>query len=443
VRRLTRLPLRVRLTLGFAGAAAVLLAAAGTFIFFDVKAGLDGSLDANLASRATYLSRLAQRGDEPGLHRALETDNEPAQLLDARGRVVAASPVARGETLLTRGRLVAARRRETAFERAERTRLLARPVRDGRVVVVATSMVQRERALELLSAILLIGSPLILLLASGAGYLVATAALRPVERMRQRAAEISTATSDARLPLPPAEDELRRLGVTLNEMLERLAASAAGERAFLASASHELRTPLAILNAEVDLALTGPQTVDELRAALQSAGEEADRLIQLADDLLIVARGQEGRLPLTLDDIPVSDVLEDLASGYAALGVDRLRTDVDPGLVVRADRLRLDQALGNLVDNAFRHGSPPVRLHAAATGDGVEIHVVDNGVGFSDDALDAPLDGTPRASATGFGLGLAMVASIARAHGGSASTANTGAGADAWVTLPGSHPRAR
>jgi signal transduction histidine kinase len=254
--------------------------------------------------------------------------------------------------------------------------------------------------------------------------------------MSRRAAEISTATPDARLPLPDAQDELHRLGVTLNEMLERLERSAAGERAFLAGASHELRTPLAILKAEVELALSGDQDPEALAAALQSVGEEADRLIRLAQDLLIVARGQEGKLPLDLADVQVADLIDDLVASYAALGVQRLQADVEADLHVRADRLRLEQALSNLIDNARRYGHPPVTLRAHTTDRGVEIHVTDHGDGFSSEALVGPLDGTPRANARGFGLGLAMVASIARAHGGTASTANTNEGADAWVTLP-------
>ena len=231
-------------------------------------------------------------------------------------------------------------------------------------------------------------------------------------------------------------DRLYRLGVTLNEMLARLERSAAGERAFLASASHELRTPLAILKAEVELALTGEQTPEALAAALRSTGEEADRLIQLADDLLVVVRAQEGQLPLALDHIPVADLFGELVAGYAALGMDRLETELEPGLHVVADRLRLERALGNLIDNACRYGDAPVRLHARTTASGVELHVIDHGTGFTTEALQTPLDGTPRSNARGFGLGLAMVASIAHAHGGSAATANTGSGADAWLTLP-------
>ena len=133
-------------------------------------------------------------------------------------------------------------------------------------------MRQREKTLETLRGVLLIGFPIALLLASAAGYAVAAGALRPVERMRRRAAEISDATSGARLPLPPAEDELRRLGETLNDMLDRLDAAARNEREFLSTASHELRTPLAILKAEIEVALHPDAEPGDWRFALVSAG---------------------------------------------------------------------------------------------------------------------------------------------------------------------------
>jgi two-component system, OmpR family, sensor kinase len=166
---MSRLPLRIRLTLAFAGATAVLLGAVGVFVFFEVKSGLDASLDASLAARAAQYARLAARPDGGALRRALSIEGEPAQLLTADGRVLAASPRGRVASLVGPGRLRRARTGVVRFERAERVRLVARPAGGGRVVVVATSMVQRERALEELGRVLLVGGPLILLLSSGAG----------------------------------------------------------------------------------------------------------------------------------------------------------------------------------------------------------------------------------------------------------------------------------
>ena len=177
-------------------------------------------------------------------------------------------------------------------------RVLVVPVNaDGRdrVVVVGSSLGDRDEALDGLATLLLIGGPAALLLASLAGYGAAAAALRPVEAMRQRAAEISS-DGGARLPVPETNDELSRLGETLNAMLGRLETALEHERRFVDDASHELRTPLALHKIELELALSHARDENELREAISSATEEIDRLIELAEQLLVVARSEDGRV---------------------------------------------------------------------------------------------------------------------------------------------------
>ncbi len=426
----------MRLTLAFALASALLLSAAGVFIYLQVKSGLDASLDSSLRTRSAEFARLARRTGEGPLTRALQVEGEPAQLLDAAGRILAASPRGHAAPLLAGERLRRALHGPVRYERQEAVRLFGRPAGTGRAIVVSTSMVQRERALESLGSVLLIGGPLILILSSGAGYLVASGALRPVESMRRRASEISTATSEARLPLPQTRDEIRRLGETLNAMLARLQTAVAHERAFLATASHELRTPLAILQTEVELALESSPADNELRPALESIADETDRLARLAEDLLVFARAEEGGLPLDPRPVDLASVVHKVVRRFATVSGGSVRADVPPGLTVVADELRLEQALGNLVDNALRHGSPPIALSARRKGAGVEIHVIDHGGGFPTEALSTAFQRTGSGHAGGFGLGLPIVAAIAEAHGGTASAANTPQGADVWIELP-------
>jgi signal transduction histidine kinase len=297
-------------------------------------------------------------------------------------------------------------------------------------------MRQRERTLETLSGVLLLGLPIALLLASAAGYAVVAGALRPVERMRRHAARISQATPDARLPLPAAEDELHRLGETLNDMLARLAATAQQERDFVSNASHELRTPLAILKAEIEVALHPDSTPAEWRHGLQSAGEEADRLSRLADDLLLIARGEPGTPGPALEEVRLAALLERVAGRFDGVPVD-LR--VDPALRVLAEPHALERAVTNLIDNARRYGGEPIEISARAADAWVEIHVVDHGTGFSDDYLPHAFERFSRpagARAGGAGLGLALVEAVAHAHGGEAGAANAQPGADVWLTLP-------
>ncbi len=442
--RLSALPLRVRLTLAYTVAMAIVLALVGGFLYLHTRSGIDRSIDDALALRAHDLAALARNGDPADV---LLTAGPPpgqigdrAQLVDPDGRIVAATPSAR-RPLLSSAELRAARRRRIVRQRGDTVRVLAEPVgAAGRVVVVAGDRAGPEHTLDVLVGALLIGGPLALLLAALAGYALASGALRPVETMRSRAATISAAEPDARLPLPEADDEIRRLGETLNAMLDRLADARRRERAFVADASHELRTPLTILRGELELATAGDPSHEELRRVVRSATEETDRLVDLAEQLLALARLDDELLPVDARPVEVRDLLDAVAATFAprAAELDRALIVVgSEGVIARADPTRLRQALDNLVDNALRYGAGPVRLDARAEDGHVELHVRDEGPGFPPEFLARAFDRFARGGrGPGTGLGLAIVAAVAAAHGGSAHAANApGGGADVWLVL--------
>ena len=180
-------------------------------------------------------------------------------------------------------------------------RILAEPARlDGAhvVLVLARPLSERTETLQRLRTGFLVAAPAALVLAILAGYLLAAASLRPVEAMRQEAAAITASVPGRRLPVPRSRDEISRLAETLNDMLARLEASFEHERRFVADASHELRTPLALLRTELELALRRPRSREELENALRSAAEETERLTRLAEDLLLIARADQGSLPV-------------------------------------------------------------------------------------------------------------------------------------------------
>jgi signal transduction histidine kinase len=262
--------------------------------------------------------------------------------------------------------------------------------------------------------------------------------------MRRRAEAISATQRDQRLPVPPANDEIGRLGHTLNEMLARLEEAFNRERTFVSDASHELRTPLTVLKGEIEFALRRGRSPAELEAALRSVGEETDRLAQLAEDLLVIASSDQGRLPVRLSPIEVSEVFTDVINRFAIRSREMNRTvvmDAPEGLRVTADPLRLRQALGNMVDNALRYGDGTVRLSAEESNGNVELHVSDEGPGFAPDFLAAAFERFSRAPHNrvpgGTGLGLAIAEAIAAAHGGKAHAGNRpGGGADVWLSLP-------
>jgi heavy metal sensor kinase len=440
----SRVPIRLRLALAFGLVMAVVFAAVGTLLYVRLGATLDERIDESLVSRGSALADAMRRSDDPtNVDPALIAGEDGfAQVIGANGSVVVASPTVEGAVLLARDQLAAARERTISIDLDE-ARLQARPV-GALVVVVGESLEDRDDALDGLLGQLLLVLPIALILSSGIGYLVAGAALRPVEAMRRRAAGISAETPERRLPLPPAQDEIRRLGETLNEMLERLEAGLARERRFVADASHELRTPLATLRTELELAMRRPRSADELENALRSAGEEVERLVRLAEDLLVLARSDETSLVLRIGEHSARDLLEGVARRNEARAGESgrmLEVSAPEGQQVTGDRLRLEQAVANLVDNALRYGNGPVRLEARTENGWVALSVSDEGTGFPPAFLPHAFDRFTRADAArsggGAGLGLAIVDAIARAHGGKATVANRdGAGAVVTMLIP-------
>jgi signal transduction histidine kinase len=435
---------------------ALVLGATGVFVYLRFSTELDSTINAGLRSRASDVAALVKEADS-GLregHGSLVGRTESfAEVLDADGRVVDSSQAVGNQMLLSPAELKRALRGSILLNRGplpgleDHSRLLATPVSfqgHERVVVVGTSTEARDESLQDLMQLLLTGGPVALILASLAAYGVAAAALHPVEAMRARAAVISAAEPDARLPVPASHDEVARLGTTLNEMLERLGEALEHERSFVADASHELRTPLAILRTELELALAEGRSPAELRAALASAAEETDRLTQLSEDLLLIAQTERGELPLRMTQVDLAESFEGVRRRFSrrAEAAGRAISVDAAGVVIEGDRLRLDQAIGSMVDNALRYGSGPVSLSAVAAEGSVEVHVVDAGPGFPEEFLGRAFERFSRASASrrdgGSGLGLAIVRTVARAHGGEAHAANAAAGADVWLTLPAS-----
>ena len=439
---MSRLPIRVRLTLGFAVAMAVVLAGVGLFVYQRVANELLASVDQALVGQAREETGGGRVDADAGGGTTL------AQFFGPLGQVRHSQPRALAP-LVGRQTIAAALGGRRVWlekplpQRKGEWRVLALPAPAGNgVAVLARSLGPRAESLDHLRHELVIFLPLALLAACLGGYALAAGALRPVEVLRRRA-EAVTAGEPSRLPVPPAGDEVSRLAQTLNDMLARLQAAFEHERRFVADASHELRTPLALLRTELDLALRRPRSREELESALRSAAEETQRLSRLADDLLLIARADQGPLPMRREVVAAGDLLADAATRFASssssLGRDLL---VEPtALHVDADPLRVGQALVNLVDNALTYGEGAVELAAEERDGLVELHVRDAGSGFPDDFRARAFDRFSRAddarSRGGSGLGLSIVELVARAHGGGAGLRNRPlGGADVWLSLP-------
>jgi signal transduction histidine kinase len=439
---MSRLPIRVRLTLGFAAAMAVVLAGVGLFVYQRVANELLGTVDQALVGQAKEATHGGRVDADSGGGTTL------AQVFDPRGRLRRSQP-RRLSPLVGRqavSEALAGRRvwlDERIPQKKGEWRILATPEASGNgVAVLARSLGPRNDSLDHLRHELLIFLPLALLAASLGGYALAAGALRPVETLRRRA-EAVTPGEPSTLPVPPAGDEVSRLATTLNDMLARLHAAFEHERRFVADASHELRTPLALLRTELDLALRRPRSREELESALRSAAEETQRLSRLAEDLLLIARADQGPLPVRREIVAAGDLLSDAATRFAnrAASLGRELRVEETALHADADPLRVGQALVNLVDNALTHGDGAVELAAEERDGFVELHVRDAGSGFPDGFRSRAFDRFSRAdearSRGGSGLGLSIVDLVARAHGGSAGVGNApSGGADVWLSLP-------
>ncbi|CAN5531716.1 ATP-binding protein [soil metagenome] len=437
---------------------AVVIGTIGLVVYLRFESQLDATLNQGLRSRSIDVRALVakQDGTLAGVGRGVEDEEDSfAQVVDPRGAIVDATPQLRRARMLSAAEV----RRALAgavtvdgvypFEDREPVRMVLRPVRaDGRqlVVMVGTSTEDRDEALGNLAGLFAIGGPLALLLASLAGYGVAAAALRPVEAMRRKAGTISEHRPGERLPVAVPDDEIARLGTTLNTMLARLEAAFARERTFVADASHELRTPLAILKTELELALRHGRTHEELQQALRSAAEETERLAQLAESLLVIARADQGQLALSTAPVDAAQLLDGVRRRFASraqLAQREILVEDGSAAQITADPHRLEQALDNLVENALRHGDGTILLSASVRDGHAALHVRDEGPGFPADFIASAFDRFTRADQArgrgGSGLGLAIVQVIARAHGGQVRAGNAPqGGADVRIELPAS-----
>lgn len=416
------------MTVAFAVTSGLVLVALSLFLHHRLGDELDGSLRSGLRSRVGDLAGQIRSSGRPRLpvNAVIDRDDDVAQVLDGEGKVKSVAVGLTRRPLLTPAQAARASSGLVFLDRvqvddADDDVVLAAAPAGRFVAVVGSDLSERDHALENLDGLLAVGVPAAILLAAAAGFLVAGAGLRPIERMRRRAEVIGTNDLSERLPTPESRDELGRLATTLNGMLARLEEGFARERTFVADASHELRTPIARLKAELELADNDRRGLAELRDAVRSARAEADLLGRLADDLLVLARSDQGRLPVRPETIVLAPFLRDLAMRF---GLDPEIVECPSWMLAEADPVRLHQAVGNLLDNAARHAGGATAVVATVRGGAVAVHVRDDGPGVPAALREHAFERFTRADAAreqgGAGLGLSIVAAIAAAHHGTA-----------------------
>ena len=444
-----RLPLSVRLGTAFAVVFLAVLTVLIALAYWGLGRTLRGELDRALVDAWSQVDERDQSVmdiDERELG-GVESSEIEIQLLDRSGAVLESTDDDLRTPLLTpartRGVLSDGVYFADAHDGDEPVRVLARPAGESDQVQVLA--VEMDNLVEGQAALLGRAWPLAALaglLAGTTGWLVARRALAPVTELVAQARDLNARDLSRRLELRRSESEIARLGQTLNEMLGRIEDARLRERQFTADASHELRTPLAILRAEVELARGHVRRDPQLRESLDSALEECDRLTDLVDGLLQVARAEAHRMDVS-GLVDVAAVVDVLLPRFSVLARRRDVTLTRRGdAVVRADRRALGRALSNLLDNAIRHARPGglVELEIAQTPTSVTVTVTDDGPGFDPAnhqlVTERFVQMDPGGSDVGgAGLGLAMVASIAVAHEGALELATPPSGSGLAVTL--------
>ena len=410
---LAHVPVRLRLTAWYVGLLALVMAALAAFVVTRLRADLVEEIDRTLSSAAGQIAHgYAVEGPSEFRDTAaavLPGAGSGAQVLDRAGRVVAAHGAA-----IARRPLRTQPGRATARLAGEDYRLLAVPVtRRGRreLVVVAQSLDPAEDAADRVLTLMLIAGPALLLAIAAGGWWLAGKALRPV-----------------------------------GEMLVRLRGEVEERRRLIADASHELRTPLTAMRAEIDVALDDPALPAAGREVLESAREEVGRLTAIVNDLLTLARIDEGRLATAGEVVDLAALARDVTSSLSALadaGGVRLAV-AGPPARVRADRRSIERALANLVDNAIKASPAGAEVTVALWRDGASagLTVSDRGAGIPERARGriferfARVDEARSRRDGGAGLGLAICRELVEANGGRVTLESGPAGSTFSIALP-------
>ncbi|MFI5912771.1 sensor histidine kinase [Dactylosporangium sp. NPDC051541] len=418
------------------------LAIAGAAMAFAMTYSFRGSLDRSADATAAEIASLLDEGGR--LPETLPAPaNQVVQIIDPKTRTVMAGdqnadlfvPLLRGTEFdsALRGDRV-----EVPGDRVvqpDTLRVTAHQVPDGRIILVAVPLADYHRSLHLLTNALWLTYPTLIVILVAIAWRVVGAALSPVDRLRLGAERITGAATDERLPVPPSSDEIQRLAITLNHMLDRLAVSRARQRSFIADAAHELRSPLASIRIQIEVA----QKLGDWAAVSDDVIADLDRLSRLVDDLLLLARADASdHRRKAVEPVELRTLLTSFKKRY-----DTVRVEPGESLWTEGDPDALHRIVLNLVDNAVRHARTEVTLAVEPEGaNEVLVTVTDNGEGIPAPLRErvfdrfARLDDGRARDAGGSGLGLAIVRELARRHGGTVRLTDARPGVRAEVRLP-------
>jgi signal transduction histidine kinase len=452
-----RQSLRARLTLLATALFTLAVITGAVLVLILQRTALVRVLDASAQKTATDIARQIEQGKQSSTVVPTAGGVLEVQVVDAGDHVIATSPGADRFVPVLDPDQVRKVRSGTRLEidnpiSETRLRVLGAKVGDKTVLVV-TDLKQIDDSLRILSRVALIGGPLAVLLMAVATYAVVALTLRPVATLRHGAADITAAgLADQRLPVSSAQDEIHRLAVTLNAMLDRIDTATKHQRTFVGDAAHELRSPLASLRVQLEVAQRlGP--AEDWPTLVDDVLVDVGRLDRLVDDLLALARQDEaGGMLRRSEPVAMAELVDTVVAGYRHARVPVTVTASAPATVA-GDPDGLRRVAINLVDNAVRHARGEVtvsletRMLAGRTT--VTLRVTDDGTGIPAAERERVFDRFYRLAASrsresgGTGLGLSIVRDTVRAHGGTVrltSRPDGGSGLQATVILPGVDP---
>ncbi|MCP9465763.1 MAG: heavy metal sensor histidine kinase [Nitrospira sp.] len=461
------MPLRLRLTLWYGSALALVLLIFSIVLYAIMARNLRDAIDQSLEETAMAAVRsLEERGFLPLLDEEELLSQFPElaridkffQIFSPSGTITIRSPNIKQHDLpLSRRALETTFNGKKLFETARypnepQLRLISVPIMyRGRllyIVQVGTSMESVENTLEYFLIVLLVAVPVALAVSLGAGWFLAGRALRPVDAITLAAQRIAAGDLSQRLTIPSTKDEIGRLAETFNDMIGRLDASFRQIRQFTSDASHELRTPLTVMKGETELVLRKPRSADDYRSVLESNLEEIDRMTDIVDELLFLSRADMGEVKMECKPVALESLVEDIQRQATLLGQDR-QIEVILGTVmpavVQGDELRLRELLLNLVENAVKYSHPNGKVEISLVNDGhhAVLSVSDQGIGIPTEDLPKIFhrfyrsDNARTHTKKGTGLGLAICAWIAESHKGRIQVqSHVGRGSTFTVTLP-------
>jgi signal transduction histidine kinase len=407
-------------------------------------------LDASARKNAHDIARQVRLGNPPPVIEPTTGGVYAIQVVDSRDVIVSATQGNTTSSLLDVTQLQTIRSGHPLEIRSPTSnaqlRVIGRPV-GGDTVLVYTDITRVEDSVRVLEEAALIGGPLAILLMGAATYVVVALTLRSVAALRHGAADITAAgLAQQRLPLPTSQDEIHRLAVTLNAMLDRIDSATSRQRTFVGDAAHELRSPLASLRVQLEVGQRlGPEA--DWQGLLDDALVDVERLERLVDDLLALARLDEAGSHTHREPVNLASLVDQVVAGYAHARVP-VTASCAP-VTVSGDPDALHRVIVNLVDNAIRYAETAVTVTVQTAerkfGPAAVLSVTDDGPGIPKEERSRVFDRfyrlqESRSRATGgTGLGLPIVRDIVRNHGGRVHLADRtdgGHGLRAVVLLP-------